>query len=366
MISVALGRVDRALTSLGHARSVRVMSFGWARGAVLVGLLVGCGGQLPPESPLLTEPPAVAEPVQVATVPPECPEGSSFDSERAACVATAPIAASKGAGWTKFPPDPEPKAPPGPAGPGINVSCAFPNGWVSVMPVRSYPKDDQFLMQALIGITEEPSFWSSEPEYRSLIPFAAKKCTEKELSFAVPDGDYFILAGETGTFGARGDYTRNGFKRRVTVKESLRIALQSKDLTHTWVCISCPFVSFFDGAELLPAFVVLANRSARSRRGTDRILVEKVPVQNGKIRLRVAEADHEVTRLDRLVLEVGGQILLPTAGGSRSALADADDVDVEMSRGKQILVEYAVPAGVADGVVDVRVIAHGHYDPTEL
>lgn len=342
------------------------MRFGWALGAALVGFMVtGCGG--PPTPPLLPEPaPTEPEPVLVAAPAPECPEGSNYDAARSVCVATAAIAAPGGAGWEKYPPDPEPKPPAGPAGPGVNVSCAFPNGWVSVMPVRSYPKDDQFLMQALIGLTEDPSFWANEPEYRRLAPFAAQKCAEKEVTFAVADGEYFILAGEANTFRSRGDYSNNGFRRRVTVKGSLRIALQSKDLTHTWVCISCPFVSFFDGAELLPAFVVLANRSARSRRGTDRVLAEKVPVQGGKIRLRVAEPDREVTRLDQLVLEIGGQTVLPTSGGSRSALAGVDGVDVEMSRGKQILVEYAVPAGVADGVVDVHVIAHGHYDPTEL
>jgi len=123
-------------------------------------------------------------------------------------------------------------------------------------------------------------------------------------------------------------------------------------------------VSFIDPitGRYLPAIVVLAWRNSSSRKGTDKVLVEKVPVRGGKVRLRVAEADQEVSHIDQLVLEVAGQVLLPIKGAEHSALASIDGVGVDMPHGTEITVEYAVP-GMKDGTVDVSLIAHGYYDP---
>jgi hypothetical protein len=108
---------------------------------------------------------------------------------------------------------------------------------------------------------------------------------------------------------------------------------------------------------------VLKDRRSEADKGTDRIPVTGVPVKNGRIRLRVAEAEREVTHLDRLALEIDGKVVLPLPG-SRSALASADGVEVEMSRGHAIEVSFDVP-GAADGAVDAVVIATGYYVPVD-
>ncbi len=64
----------------------------------------------------------------------------------------------------------------------VRVTCAFANGWVSVMPANKYPRDDQYLMQALIGLTDEPAFWTKEREYLPFVPYKAKKCGAKSTS----------------------------------------------------------------------------------------------------------------------------------------------------------------------------------------
>ncbi len=328
--------------------------------ALTAALLTGCGGAtapLPdPQEP--APPPSKGQPLRPSQIV-ICPDGSSYDTTRNSCVATRPIS-------------PDASKPPGTsslragASAGASVRCTFTNGWVSLVPVDAYPADDTFLMQALIGLTEEPDFWGGESEYAALEPYAARRCSDSPQRFNLPAGEYFVVVGEAGTFNRRGTYDRNGFRRRIRLSDGSpqEVTVRRTDLTLTWSCISCPFVSFFDPASgrWLKSFVVLAYRDSASRRGTDRVLVERVPVRNGRIKLRVAEAEPEISQLDQLVLEVHGQRLLPTRGDSRSALASADGAGVELRPGTQIDVEYQVP-GMGDGFVDVQVVAHGHYDP---
>jgi hypothetical protein len=330
-------------------------------------------------------------PPQTVTVP-TCPEGSAFDSAKGFCVAglTPTIATATPGTVGRVGPGAtapttivtNPTVPPAAADagalsgvqivsrvqpPNTNavVSCDFPGAWISLLPVAAYPRDDQFLMQSLIGLTQDPKFWkSADPAYAKLAPHAAQRCTASGTGFAVPAGDYWVLAGQEGTFSAKGKYDKNGVKRKVTVPAApgaLTTALHTADLVHTWLCISCPWVEI----EGLAPFVVLRHRSSVERRGTDVIKLTHVPVHEGRVRVRVSEREPETTFLDALVLRVGGRTLVPTRGGDRSPLAAADGAPVVIERGGAITVEYAVPAELvsADGAVDLEIVATGHYEP---
>jgi hypothetical protein len=302
-------------------------------------LLAGCGAAA-----------AGDKPPQVVI----CPEGSKWDEAANGCIATQamePLVA-------------DPAPPPPSAAAAIHVRCNFQNGWVAVMPVDAYPAEEGFLMQALIGFTEEPAFWRGIAEYKDLERFAAQPCSSQGRDFDVEPGGYFVLVGEANTFGARGDYKDNGFKRRVTVDGPVSITVNPRDLTHTWLCISCPWVVPLDpdSGAWDRAFVVLAHRNRRELRGTDRVRVEGLRVNHGRLKLRIVEAEREVSHIDQLVVEVGGHTLLPARGGALSALARADGVDVTLGRGRQIELTFEVP-GLEDGIVDAVVVAHGHYEP---
>jgi hypothetical protein len=164
-------------------------------------------------------------------------------------------------------------------------------------------------------------------------------------------GDYYLLAGQEGTFSARGAYSNNGVRRKLTVNASTTVNLAPSDLTHTWLCISCPWIVFRgeDGRDLEP-FVVLANRRSRDLRGTDRRRVAHVPVTSGHIALRVMEVENETTHLESLRLFVNGASL----GATRPALRMGPQTQVEMG--------FVVP-GVTSEFVDVEVEATGWYDP---
>jgi hypothetical protein len=314
-----------------------------------------------------------------------CPEGSALDPQSQTCTAVQPVRPVAVAPVERVEeplPLPAPAEPaaavtaeaavavaapsslPAPAkGYAVDVRCTFPDGWVSLLPAGKYPKNDQFLMQSLIGLTRDPGFWKGIAEYRPLHPFAAQPCVPGVWTRlpAPSGGDYFLLAGQAGTFRTRGTYEKNGVRRRMSVRASAEVTLSAADLVHTWVCISCPWVVFSDGngGDLEP-FVVLAHRRARGRRGTDVHLVERVPVSGGKIRLRVVEVEQEITHLDRLALRWGGHDLAPVGAGA--ALARDDGSEVTLPPRTEVGMTYAVP-GVRDGFVDVEVVATGWYDP---
>lgn len=344
---------------------------------VVMGLVLGCGGGQGSNKE--------AQSVMI------CPAGSVLDPQKQSCVAmegarpvAAPDAGAEGPGETVaasvtrdagtqttaiavtpdagsvVTPAPPPPPPPG-SGFAVDVQCTFTHGWVALLPANKYPKDDQFLMQALIGLTSDPSFWNGLTEYRPLHPFAAKSCGSGWTRWTAPAaGDYYLLAGQEGTFSSRGAYSNNGVRRKITVRASQSISLGAGDLTHTWLCISCPWIAFADGrgGDLEP-FVVLAHRNAREKRGTDTRRVAHVPVVDGVIRLRVIEVEQEESHLDRLVLRVDGRELVPAP---RSALAKDDGAEVRLGPHTQVTVTYAVP-GHADGFVDVELEATGYYLP---
>lgn len=317
--------------------------------------LPACGGSTAsgpdPQAPAPANPKSAAASVVI------CPDGSTYDPGRNICVATSGTSPASNSGA-------DGDADGGDA--SVLVKCGFRNGWVAVVPEADYPDDDEYIMQALIGFTEEPDFWEDQDVYAGLGKYAAKRCNRRGERFDLEPGSYFVLVGESGTFGRRGSYRNNGFRRRVSLSqgEDLDIELDGDDLNHTWYCISCPYVSFFDhrAGRYLPSFVVLAYRDERDLRGTDRVVARRVPVHQGTIRLRVNEVEPEITHLDQLVLEVDGVRVLPKRGGTHSALAHADGIDVQMAQGTEIVVEYDVPH-VKGPTATVTVVAHGHYEP---
>ncbi len=286
-----------------------------------------------------------------------CPDGSTYAPGQNACIATS--------GTPQKTPKGDSDKTPGEQA-HVQISCSFRQGWAALVPVDDYPADDEFVMQALIGFTEQPDFWKDQNEYASLAEYAAKPCTRRGETFDVAPGAYFVLVGEAGTFGRRSTYQNNGYRERIrlSANESKDIDLSGDDLNHTWYCISCPHVSFYDPTlgRYLSSFVVLAYRDERRLEGTERIVVHDVPVHDGTIRLRVDEVEPETTYLDQFVIEVDGVRVLPRKGGPQSALASADQARVIMRQGTRIVVEYDVPH-VRTGTATVTVVAHGYYEP---
>lgn len=336
----------------------------------LSGLLSGCHDGAPSAK--------AAPPTDIVL----CPNGSTFHAAENRCVAEAhePVTPPK----TSTPPTPLPlaSAPVPPASPSSNaklsVTCGFSHGWVAVVPAAVYPKDDEYIMQALIGFSDDPTFWQGQSEYAALEPYKAVACDGNGVSLEAPEGDVFVLVGEADTFAKRNRYSRNGMLRKLTLKkaEPVRIDVSSKDLVRTFPCISCPWVHFegIRGSATEP-FVMLARRASREERGTDRRTL-RVPVVDGTIRIIVSEHENEITHLDALTVEYEGMRLRPllskplstSTSTSRFALDADDGLEVVLAKGTRIEQSYLLPPDAyastrGDGWVTVTVSATGHYVP---
>lgn len=299
-----------------------------------------------------------------------CPSGSTFHAGENRCVAESGLAVTKvPKGATSAMPiaTSVPTAPPTQTTDAkITVTCAFAHGWVAVVPVAAYPKDDEYIMQALIGFSDDPAFWQGQSEYAALEAYKAVTCDSNGATVGAPEGDVIVLVGEADTFAKRNRYSRNGMSKKLTLKkaDAVRLDVAPKDLVRNFPCISCPWVHFEgkDGTKTEP-FVMLARRASPEERGTDRKTM-RVPVVDGTIRVVVSEHEDEVTHLDALSMEHDGvRLRAVVASGGRFALDADDGLEVWLAKGTRISQSYALPRGarVEGGMATITVSATGHY-----
>lgn len=182
-------------------------------------LCPACGtsttGRDDPQSPSPAEPKAAASSVVI------CPDGSTYDPGRNVCIASGVSGA----------PASKDGASEGSA--SLRVTCEFDHAWVAVVPSEDYPDDDDLLMAALVGFTQEPDEWEELGEYRGLAKYKAQRCTRRGKGFEVDSGAHFVLVVETGSSRAG---RNNGYRRRVVIPagETLELDLSSKDLNRAW------------------------------------------------------------------------------------------------------------------------------------
>lgn len=186
--------------------------------------LSACGGSTAsgadPQAPAPANPKIAAASVVI------CPDASSYAPGRNACVATTGATSSAQASA-------EPQEDGNTA--TVRVQCSFPGAWVALVPEEAYPDNDEFILQALIGFTEEPDVWAERNRYRGLSKYAASRCSQQGKRFDVRPGPYFVLVAEASKVGRR-THRDEGYRRRIDVSEgeSLRIKLELADLNHIW------------------------------------------------------------------------------------------------------------------------------------
>ncbi len=264
------------------------------------------------------------------------------------------------------PPTMEPAPPPRPqkrlaqGEASVTVRCRFSDGWVSLLPAARFDPGEQFLMQALIGLTEEPKFWGPMPEYAKLEPYKAQRCAANGVRHDVPAGSYYVLVGWAGQFSVRGKYQDNGFKEKIELGngDERDFDLSPKQLKHTWFCISCPYLVIWRDGRWIDHGQVLVDRYSRRRSGTDVVRAE-VQVQGGKLRLRIDEREPEVTHLDAVQVSVAGKRLKLR---SQASLAKVDSKSRQLAMGQKLELVFDA-AGLADGKVQAEIRVSGFYLP---
>jgi hypothetical protein len=252
---------------------------------------------------------------------------------------------------------------PAPAGafPLVSASCSFEGGWVSVLPAAVYDRKQPYLMQALIGIVEDPGFWEKQPEYKSLAPYAAKRCDGPGASFRVPAGDYVFVAGWANRFKVHGAYKNNGFVQPFAIGAtgSRSFRLTPELMTHTWSCISCPHLQVWRAGRFVEAGQVLVDRYSPVQRGTD-LRAVSIDVEGGLVRLRLVEREPEISFIDAFSVRIGERTLTPL--GLPNALRAIDREVVRLVTGDVVELTFRAE-GLPDGRYTAHVSVSGHYEP---
>lgn len=242
------------------------------------------------------------------------------------------------------------------AGGNVSVKCEFEGGWAAFLPETLY-RQDEFLMQALIGLTEEPSFWGTLGEYKELEPYSAKPCGTEGVTFPAQSGRYILLVGWTGSFDEYGDYKNNGFMQTVEVAGDLSFTITREDLTLTFLCISCPHIYVWTGTDFEHRGEILRDVIGVAAERSERTPIGKVQVIGGEVRLRIAEQEEEVSHINAVLLEIEGRTFAP----EQDLLREADAAYQVLHRGESIDLVYRVD--LPDGPVEASVVATGYYIP---
>jgi hypothetical protein len=235
---------------------------------------------------------------------------------------------------------------------GVRVSCDFDDGWAALVPWKQVT-DDEYLMQTLIGLVEDPDFYSDE--YAHLEPYKAQRCTSSGTTFDVPQGKYMLMVGRADTYDKNGEYRDNGYKREVVIPGESSWTIRETDLVLNFPCISCPHLYVWDGAAWDHRGEILRDVVGPRQQRTERTKLT-VPVRNGELRLRIAEEEDEVSHLDAIVVELDGKTLT-----ARADLGAADGTYALLRKGEAIELTYKV--NLPDGDAVITLAATGYYVP---
>ena len=165
-------------------------------------------------------------------------------------------------------------------------------------------------------------------------------------------------------------YDKNGNASDGIVLEELEVRAGAKvqlefnrgDFTE-WNCLSCPWLYFSADGTWVRGFEILEDVVGAAQQTTRRYDLSAYPLSGRELRLQVREEKDEITYLDQLLLQVGGQLITPRSEGRElTALATTDQRHVILRKGEQLELVYTLPAGVA---LDAKrtLIAHGYYEP---
>jgi hypothetical protein len=291
----------------------------------------GCGGSAPPPEDLQNV--VVVPPIQTVATGDEPPPGD----------------------WPDKPSEPRT----GPA--RVQVACPFSDGWMAVLPTDLYDPGEEFLMQALIGLTEEPPFWE-QAGYGRFRDHRAQRCDERGTLVEVPAGSHYVLIGWANQFSVKGQYRDNGYLEQVTLQpgETRHFKITTDQLTHTWLCISCPYLLAHRDGGLVELGQVLVDRYSRRRRGTD-VVRAQVEVRDGRVTLRLAEREPEITHLDAIEVTTPDRAL-PLSPALLAPLGQIDGQGLQLSMGEELDLVFPAPTA-PDGLMDVEIRVTGHYEP---
>lgn len=242
----------------------------------------------------------------------------------------------------------------------LSVACEFDDGWSAVLPIKlaGAKEKDEYLMQALIGLTDDPEFWAPMPEYEELKPHAASRCGQAPTVRDLQPGEYVLFIGWAGQFANTG-YENNGRIEPFTIKagQNRDRRFTTDDLDADLPCISCPFLLVERAGQFVELGQILIDRYIASKRGTD-LRTAVVGVRGGRITVKLAEREPEVSHIDAIEVWYRGRRLPPSAG-SPAAARTIDGVNHTLSTGQELTMHFQAP--IQSGELSVEIRVNGYY-----
>lgn len=242
----------------------------------------------------------------------------------------------------------------------LAVACEFDDGWYAVVPkdLASAQEDDEFMMQALIGLTEEPDFWAPMPEYEKLQPHAAQRCGHEPVTRDLQPGSYVLFIGWAGQY-ERSGYENNGRIEPFSVAagEDIVRRITTDDLNADLPCISCPFLLVARAGQFVELGQILIDRYRPGKQGTDS-RTTTAEVVSGRITVKLAEREPEVSHIDAVEVWHQGQQLQPV-GASPAAARAIDGARHTLVTGDELTMYFQAP--VRSGELDIEIRVNGYY-----
>jgi hypothetical protein len=121
---------------------------------------------------------------------------------------------------------------------------------------------------------------------------------------------------------------------------------------------ACPYVDVQVGGRWVEAGEILRDLRRPSLEGPQELALPSEAVEDGLLRVRLAERKPEVTQLDAVWLELGGRPLAPTLCPD-SPLCAVDGQKLTLRQGEEIELLFEV----GDSEDEPVLWAHGHYVP---
>lgn len=179
----------------------------------------------------------------------------------------------------------------------------------------------------------------------------------------VPAGDYTLVV-----YLDNAEYEGDGSSDGIAL-ENIHVGSYLTQVTYTfqkyrdfkdWNCLSCPWLCVYDGEGYVKQEEVIKDVVGYENRTTTVAEIAPEAIIEGQVRIQIREEKDEVSYLDRVVLQLGDQVLLPIASDER--LHEADDSFLDLHKGQSVELAFDIPEGY-EGPLEVKVTGYYHPSP---
>lgn len=211
---------------------------------------------------------------------------------------------------------------------------------------------------ALIHVDEivgkEYGWWSVWHEYKK-----AKKYKPAPATFTnVPQGKYVVVVyNPASQFKQDGD-SDGAVMEEVDIQKNIALTFKKAEFK-TWHCLSCPWLYLWNGEKFVKHTEVIKDVVGKLQETTTQTSIAQAFVVHNTLKIRIQEEKDEISYLNRVVLKVGEQTILPE--NSPESLIGKDKKYYTLRKGEAIELTFVLPTLSQDAQIVLETT--GYYEP---